>query len=350
MTRRVLVAAGALLLHTALPAAARAQSAGVLLAEGIAAYRDLEFVAASRLLRRALAPDVSPPLTPAERARALMYLGAAQHYAGDRSAAVATLRDLIVETPKYRPDPMAFPPEMVRVFEQARRSTKAVALEVPPLHEFPPGAGALSVRLYVSSGHHVRVAVLSESGDTLATLHDGAVPDSLALAWNGLDTLGQTPEAGRYRVEAASSVVPGDVLRAVRVPLEITRTRPRPVSPPAAPPDSMLRPETRPAARPYELALPALVGGVALAVPAAAGAGGAPGVRIGAGAALVAFGAITLLTSPAERTIPENVAFNDSTRADWRRRALEVEEANRRLADAVTLVVRAGAPERIERD
>lgn len=341
----VLVAA---LLTALVPTSAGAQSASVLLVEGIGAYDDLEFVAASRLLRRALSPSLSPPLAPDERDRALMYLGAAALFLRNRSEAVTTLRRLVVTNPRYRPDRMKFPPDVTQVFDETLQTTKAVAVEVPSEQTLTPGADRFHIRLYASSNHWVRVAVLGPRGDTLQTLHDGPIADSLVVQWNGLDVLGQTPTAGTYRLEAVSLVVPGPPLRTVRIPLEIARSRAEPLQLPPTPPDSLFLPAQRPGRRQLGVLVPGLVAGAALALPAAAGAGGAEGVRIGLGGALMLGSVVAYLAQKADKPIPENIAHNDSLRAEWSRRTLEVTQQNRRLAAVVRLVIRAGPAERVE--
>jgi len=101
------------LLRTALllsltPVAAAVQTANVLLTEGIRAYRDLEFAAAAQLLRRALEPTDSRGLPPADRLRALMYLGAAGIFREERDQAAATFRTLVLADPRFRPDSLVW--------------------------------------------------------------------------------------------------------------------------------------------------------------------------------------------------------------------------------------------------
>lgn len=348
MTRGAVSAVVAALLLTVAPRSAAAQSATVLLSEGISAYTDLEFVAASRLLQRALAPETTPPLSPEERDRALMYLGAAAIFLGDRGGAVTTFRSLVVASPRFWPNRMKFPPEVTRVFDETRQTTKAVAVELPKEITLTPGADPLPLRLYASSSHQVRVAIRLARGDTLVTLFAGAITDSMSLSWNGLDSLGQTPVGGLYVLEAASMVVPDTPLRTLRIPLQITRLRPDTLIAPETPPDSLFLPE-RTGGRPsVALLVPGLVVGAALAIPAASGHGGSKGLRIGIGGALSVASVIAAVKHKSDRPIPQNIARNDSTRSEWDRRALEVAQRNKRLARVVRLVIRAGPPERVE--
>lgn len=343
--RRLATAAVVALLVALVPPPALAQAARVLLDEGIAAYNDLEFVAASRLLRRALDAETPPALTPEEHNRALMYLGAAQFFAGNRSDAASTFRTLVVANPRYEPDRLAFPPEVSRVLDETRQTTKAVAVIAPAEQLVTPGADRYVLRLYASSRHLVRVALLSAAGDTVRALFDGTIDDSLAVEWNGLGETGETPPSGSYRLEAVSLVLPERPLRAVRVPISIARLPADTLLPPPSPPDSLFRPEHRPGGGRLAVLIPGLVASAALVVPAAAGEGGAQGFRIGLGTALALGSIIGYVKVRREQPIPENIAYNDSLRAAWNRDVLEVAQANRRLADAVRLLVRAGVPE-----
>ena len=124
MTRHLAVWACGAALAVALAAPqASAQSDG-LVERGVRAYQDVEFAAAATLLRRALAGGISD----SERIQALAYLGAAEVFVGPqrRDSARAAFRRLVLSDPRYRPDPLAFPPRVLTVYEDVRRATKAV--------------------------------------------------------------------------------------------------------------------------------------------------------------------------------------------------------------------------------
>src|SRR5439155_5931003 len=93
---------------------------------------DLEFDAAARLVRRVLAPPLAAELKDAERARALMYLAAAEHYRGRPDSAIAVFRRLVALAPDQRPDTLIFPPEISRLYDGVRGAATVVAVAPPP--------------------------------------------------------------------------------------------------------------------------------------------------------------------------------------------------------------------------
>jgi len=147
----VRVVALALLLATPL----RAQHGGAseVLSGAIRAYRDLEFDAAARMLRRVLTPPLAIELDDSGRARALTYLGAAEHYRGRQDSAIAVFRRLVALAPDQRPDTLIFPPEITRLYEGVRSSVPPrIAVKAPPpdiLPRFrpPPPPTALEIPL-----------------------------------------------------------------------------------------------------------------------------------------------------------------------------------------------------------
>jgi len=116
---RVRVVVLALLL--AAPAlAAQNGSASEVMTSAIRAYRDLDFDAAARLLRRVLTPPLASALDDSTCARVLTYLGAAEHYRARPESAIAVFRRLVVLAPRQRPDTLIFPPEITRLYDQVR--------------------------------------------------------------------------------------------------------------------------------------------------------------------------------------------------------------------------------------
>jgi len=113
---RVRVVALALLFAT--PLRAQNGSANEVLTGAVRAYRDLDFDAAARLLRRALSPPLATGLDDSGRARALTYLGAAEHYRGRQDSAIAVFQRLVVLAPSDRPDTLIFPPEITRLYDE----------------------------------------------------------------------------------------------------------------------------------------------------------------------------------------------------------------------------------------
>ena len=129
----VRVAALALLLAT--PLRAQNDSASQVMNGAVRAYRDLEFDAAARMLRRVLTPPLAIGLDDSGRARALTYLGAAEHYRGRQDSAIAVFRRLIALAPRHRPDTLIFPPEVTRLYDAVRSSAGVpprIAVNAPP--------------------------------------------------------------------------------------------------------------------------------------------------------------------------------------------------------------------------
>jgi hypothetical protein len=313
-----------------MPVAAAAQSAGVLLTEGVRAYRDLQFAAAAQLLRRALEPADTRGLSPADRSRALMYLGAAEVFAEERDHAVVAFRTLVLADPRFRPDSLVFPPRVTRVYDEVLQTTKAIALAAPLEARLRAGDGRFTVRAYATSQHRMEARITSAQGHPIATLHRGPVADSVVLTWDGLDSAGSVVPAGRYTVVVTSSLAPDQDLRSVRLPLQVTLRAADTLPWPETPPGTGGRWDLR-------VLVPGAVLGAALIVPAVLGAGGATGTRIGLG---VAVGTVGIIGG--RRPAPGPSAGAD---AIWRARVATVQEENRRRRAAPELVIRTGPPE-----
>lgn len=318
------------LLLLLLPAPAAAQAANVLLAEGLRAYTGLDFAAAAQLLRRALEPTDRVALAPADRLRALMYLGAANVFRDERDQAVAAFRTLVLADPRFRPDSLVFPPRISQAFSEVLQTTKAVGLVAPPEARFAAGSKGLEVHAYATSRHRIEARLTSQRGGTVATLYRGQIADSVTLSWNGLDSTGTAVAPGRYDLVVSSSLAPDQILRSVRLPLEIslhpTDTLPWPERPP--------RPPRRWDSR---FLVPGAVLGVGFALPAALGVGGARTARITLG---VAFGTIGLVGG-----WPRSPAVTTSAAAEWRSRLRAARQENQRRRNRPAIVIRTGTPE-----
>jgi len=128
--------------------------------DAIRAYQDLDFDAAARLLRRVLTPPLAMELSDAERARALSYLGAAEHYRGRPDSAIAVFRRLAVLAPRDQPDTLIFPPEVTRLYDAVRGSkpdtvnpsTPRVAIGTTPPPSPPPAPPASALAPPVNRG------------------------------------------------------------------------------------------------------------------------------------------------------------------------------------------------------
>jgi hypothetical protein len=125
---------GGLVLLSALlatPLWAQNRSASDVMSSAVRAYRDLEFDTAATLLRRVLAPPLDRDLDNVQRARALTYLGAAEHYRGQPDSAIVVFRRLVAVAPGQQPDTLTFPPEITRLYDAVRNSMATVAVRAP---------------------------------------------------------------------------------------------------------------------------------------------------------------------------------------------------------------------------
>jgi len=121
-----------LALLVATPLRAQTGSARDVMASAVRAYRDLEFDHAVSLFRRVLAPPLATQLDDSARARALTYLGAAEHYRGQPDSAIAVFHRLAELAPDAQPDTLVFPPEVTELYHTVRRSMTVVAVRPRP--------------------------------------------------------------------------------------------------------------------------------------------------------------------------------------------------------------------------
>jgi len=117
-----------LALLLASPLRAQTGSARDVMTRAVRAYRDLEFDGAASMLRRVLAPPLATELDDSLRARALIYLGAAEHYRRQTDSAIAVFRRLVELAPDAQPDTLVFPPEVTELYHTVRRSMTVVAV------------------------------------------------------------------------------------------------------------------------------------------------------------------------------------------------------------------------------
>ncbi len=337
----------ALLLVLALgaPAVVRAQGASELLEQAVRAYQSLEFEVAAGYLRRALAFPGAAGLSRAERARALIHLTATELTRERPDSARSAARQLILLDPRYRPDELVFPPEVLNLFEETRRATKAVATRPPAVAEFRPGDQGLVTRFFASSFHEVTAAVTLEDGRPFRPLYTGPIGDSLDLRWDGLDSTGAPAPAGRYTFAVTSRVGPV-VVRMLRMPLEVAVVTSDTLTLPAPPPDAQFLAERRPVGPALKALAPGAAVGAAIILLPGLMAGGedAVGGRLVVGGAVTLGGVIGFFTRHPGAAIRENVERNRALRDRWRdaRDAAAAENARRRRDRR--LQVRAGEP------
>lgn len=343
--RGIRPAAFAVLLTAAMAGAAHAQSAEVLLHEGISAYDDVDFVSAAHLLRRALEPDLHPALNDAARARALAYLGAAQYFRKDISASDEAFRQLVLLDPRYRLSSYDFAPRVRAAFAEVLRTTKTTAIASPGDVTIVAGSNAIGWTVYVSSSHLVRVVLSDSARGFSRTLFEGTVADSTTVTWDGTDSTGHPAPGGAYSLDAISLAAPTVPLRTLRIPLAVTASSPDTlVVPPNAPPDSLFRSERTGWGTGLAFLIPGAILGAVLIDPTSNHGAG----RVGLGVAALGAGVAGFVVHRPNRPIPGNVAYDDSLRAAWRTRAEAARNSNDRRRRITRLTIRSGAPARIE--
>jgi hypothetical protein len=346
MTRALALVAALWLGTAAAPRLAPAQSAATVLAQGVRAYDDLEFDGAAGLLRRALAVQGADALAPADAARALMYLAATELLREHADSARAVSRRLVISSPRFHPDELVFPPQVLALYEDVRRATPAVFGRVAADTAIRPGTDALEVRLYASTFHDVAATLVTEDGRLVRTLYSGPIGDSLDLHWNGLDSSGTGPALyGRYAITVSSLDRQRRIVRILRLPLEVTQPRIDTLPHPRPPADSLLLPERRPMGPGLRALAPGALAGAAIVVLPSVVASGedATSARFVVGGAVTIAGIVALLSHHPGRSIPANVAHNRTLRDAWR---LEVADVTRRNAERSREVigVRSGTP------
>jgi len=346
MTRTFVLLTSLALGALAAPRIASTQAAAPVLAQGVRAYDDLEFDNAAGLLRRALAFQGADALAPADAARALMYLTATELLRDRRDSARAVARRLVLANPRYRPDELTFPPDVLTLFGEVRRATPAVIGRAPADTGIRPGAEALQVRLYASTFHDVAATLTTEDGRVVRTVYTGPIADSLDLHWNGFDSTGtKPPPTGRYVIAVNSLDRQRRVVRILRLPIEVTQGRVDTLPHPAPPADSLLLPERQPMGPGLRALAPAALAGVAIAVLPSVVANGedASGARFVVGGTVAVAGIVAFFSRHPGRAIPANVAHNRTLRDAWRREDAEVARRNTERTRGM-LGIRGGAP------
>ncbi|HYR99151.1 MAG TPA: hypothetical protein VEO58_09055 [Gemmatimonadales bacterium] len=342
MTRASVVLAVSLLLCGA--RVARAQAASDLLGQGVRRYQALEYDAAAALLERSLRRDSVTGLADSLQTRALTYLAATQLFRGQRDSAVAVFRQLILLNPRYQPDELVFPPQVTNLFQEVRRSTKAVAVVVPPVTTMRTRVDPFKARLLTSSLADLTVTLAREDGTPVRELYNGPVADTLVLSWDGLTAAGTPAEDGRYILRVMPRSPTADGPRARQVVLDVKQQPPDTLPWPSTPALLPERTSTGPA---FQSLAAGLVAGVAVvALPSLMAQGkDATGARYAVGAAVGVSGLVGFFARK-PRPLDANVRANASQRDAWKRRVDAVKAENAARLRTMRLVVRAG-PETI---
>jgi hypothetical protein len=328
----------------AVPGLAAGQTASAL-TQGVRAYDDLEFEQAAGLLRRALALQGKDALSAADVSRALSYLAATELLRDRRDSARAIARRLVIQNPRFRPDELVFPPQLLLLYEVVRRATPAVTGHAAADTAIRPGSEAMAVALYASSVHDIAAALVALDGRVVRTLYRGPIGDSLVVRWNGLDSAGTSPPpSGSYVLAVSSFNRDGRVVRIMRLPIEVlpgpTDTLPHP----RTPADTVLLPERRPMGPALRVLAPGVLAGVGVAVlPGLVARGEKPsGARFAIGGAVTLASIAAFVSHRPGRQIPANAAHNRGIR-DWQNAVADVARRNAERGRGL-IGVRTGVP------
>ena len=323
--------------------AAAGQSGADLMRQGVRAYQDLDLDVAAGLLRRAIAFEGPAALKRPERATAFMYLTTVELLRSKPDSARAAARRLVLVDPRYRPDPLVFPPQAITLFTGVRRVTPAVTASAPADTEFHPGAEAVAVRVYASAFHGVRAAVTREDGRALRALYVGPIGDSLDLRWDGLDSAGAIAARGRYALTVVSTDSAGRVVRELRLPLDVAPFT-RDTQP--LPPPPQLKPEHTPSGPALRALVPGVLAGVGAVVVPSVVAGGEDhsGGRLVVGGAVTLAGVVAFFSHHPNRAIPENTVANRQARDAWTSERTRILTDNARRRGESRLRVKSGDP------
>jgi hypothetical protein len=327
------------------PGPASGQTASAVLTQGVRSYDDLEFEQAAGLLRRALAVQGKDALSGADASRALIYLAATELLRDRRDSARAIARRLVIRNPRFRPDELVFPPQLLLLYEVVRRATQAVIGESPADTAIRPGSEAMAVRLYASSVHDIAAALVALDGRVVRTLYRGPIGDSLVVRWNGLDSAGTSPPpSGSYVLTVSSFNRDGRVVRILRMPVEVLPGPTDTLAHPPPPADTVLLPERRPLGPALRVLAPGVLGGVGLAVlPGLVARGENPsGARFAVGGTVALASIAAFVSHRPGRQIPANFAHNRAIQ-DWRRAAADVARRNAERGRGL-IGVRTGVP------
>ena len=316
-----------------------AQSPTAQLGLGIQAYRDVDMVGSVQHLRRALAAGGDDALEADAHKQALTYLGAAELYRDRRDSATAAFRRLVDLDPRYRPDPVVFPPDVVGLFDEVRRSTPAVAVTAPSRATFRAGDPGLPLVLYASVRHTVVVTAETVLGEVVDTIHHGPVGDSLVVRWTGRGR-GRASTVGGMVLGVTSLDRQGRPVRRVEVPLQVVRG---PAERPEAPPAPALLPERQGWGKPVGR-LTVGLGLAAVSLLVFPEITDSDGTAVATGLVFSSAAIIGFVESRPGKPLPENVAANAITLARWRAQADAIERVNRTRGDGPAVTVEVGEP------
>lgn len=343
---------------TTLFADVRGQAEAVrnLVDRGISAYQNLDFPTAAQFLRNALASNAVELLTPAEHARVLSHLGAAEVFRGDQNAAIAVFRTLAISHPWYRIDTLTFPPQVTSLFTAVRGRAYAVDIDMPRTTTVSFGEEEFVFWLRATAAHEVTAELFHRDGRLIRTLHTGPIVDSLQLRWDGRDSSGFRVWDGRdssgVMVAATgyfatvTSVFGGQSLRRVQVPFEVDAHRQDSLLHPPRLPDSAFLPTRRESGPGIEALMGAVIGGVAVTLLPSVFAPGtslSPS-RFAVGGAVGLAGITGLITRLPGSPLRANIRSNDAIRREWQGRVAAVVRQNTARLTTSHLIIHSGLP------
>jgi len=333
---------GTLILLLLAPARAlHAQAATDPLADALSAFNDLDYDVAATRFRAAIALTGAQRLPDADRARALMYLGATEHFRGARPGAIDAFRSLLIIDPRYRPSEVVFPPEVIALYQETRIGIRATSAEIAQLSEIAIPTDRLPIKIFASSLHDIRVRVTTSLGAPERILYEGVIGDSVLVSWDGREASGAAGRPGRYLLRIASRGPGGNTEREVQIPLEVEHVPIDTLSWPDPLNASTLRPETVVRANGTRQVITGLAGAAAVVLlPSLIGATDPSSLRYGVAAGVSVAGLVGLATATRPQPVPENIAFNNTLRAEWTRELERIKAENRTRLATVRLRVR----------
>jgi hypothetical protein len=322
------------------------QASPDLIAQGLQAYRTLEFDNAAALLQRGLAGNAGASLPDSARSDAYIYLGASEIMRGRKDLAEAAFRQALSAEPRFRPDSLIFPPQITDAFEQVRRNTAYVKVLAPRDTTITYGTDQYVVQLYASARHEGTVEITGGTGRTPKRLYAGPITDSMIVRWEGADITGRAPLTGAAVLQVVSREQ--GRARTVRVPLTIRPVRRDTLPLPQRP---TFAPVTGQSGGPSNRALGALGlgilgGAAAIMLPeiiASDGAGGS--ARYYVGGSLAFAGLLGFAVQQNRSSAAATAASTDraAARDAWTRRVDSVRAENARIRRDVRLRIITGA-------
>lgn len=326
------------------PGSAASQSADSLLQRGIASYQELDYPAATRLLRLAVIAATRSEATAAQ-VDALTYLGATQIFRGQPDSAAANFRRVLLADPRYRIDGLIFPPEVTLVFDAAREEVLTVGLDVPEETVVPPRDGEFVARVYPTSPHDITVDVRIAASSQTDTIFQGPAGDSLEIRWD-LRIGGEPVSTDLYFLSVRSEPSADGVARVATVPLDIQLVSPDTLQHPQPLDDESFLPESQPGRHGLKaLPLGLAAAGAVLIAPAAVAPGSNPTETRFLVAGAISLASIArVLNPPPGRPIPANIEINTERRRAWETQLNYVIEENASRLATARLVIRSGPP------